>query len=71
MGNPGFTIDWQINRLEVSRAGDLAYAIYTYQMSLDGPNGKPITDQGKDLAVLERSSRMVLGKWSLILLIRI
>jgi len=49
-GNPGFTIDWQINKLEVARSGDLAYTIYTYQMALDGANGKPITDQGKDMA---------------------
>jgi hypothetical protein len=28
MGNPGFTIDWQIDKLEVARAGDLAYTIY-------------------------------------------
>src|SRR5258706_14236798 len=44
MGSPGFTIDWQINKLEVSRAGDLAYTVYTYQVTLDGANGKPITD---------------------------
>jgi uncharacterized protein (TIGR02246 family) len=63
IGNPGFTIDWQINRLEVARAGDVAYTIYTYQMSLDGPNGKPITDQGKDMAVWKKQSD---GAWKMV-----
>jgi len=63
MGNPGFTIDWQINQLGVSRAGDLAYTIYTYQMTLDGANGKPITDQGKDMAVWKKQSD---GAWKMV-----
>ena len=63
IGNPGFTIDWQINKLEVGRAGDLAYTIYTYQMALDGANGKPITDQGKDIAVWKKQSD---GSWKMV-----
>jgi uncharacterized protein (TIGR02246 family) len=63
MSNPGFTIDWQIDQLEVSRAGDLAYTIYTYQMTLDGANGKPITDQGKDMAVWKKQSD---GAWKIV-----
>jgi ketosteroid isomerase-like protein len=70
IGNPGFTIDWQINKLEVSRAGDLAYTIYTYQMAVDGANGKPITDQGKDMAVWKKQSDGS-WKWWPIRLIRI
>ena len=61
--NPGFTIDWQINKLEVARSGDLAYTIYTYQMALDGANGKPITDQGKDMAVWKKESD---GTWKMV-----
>ena len=63
IGNPGFTIDWQINKLEVSRTGDLAYTIYTYQMTLDGANGKPITDQGKDMAVWKKQPD---GAWKMV-----
>ena len=63
ISNSGFTIDWQINQLEVSRAGDLAYTIYTYQMTLDGANGKPITDQGKDMAVWKKQSD---GAWKMV-----
>jgi len=63
IGNPGFTIDWQISKLEVARSGDLAYTIYTHQMSLDGPNGKPITDQGKDMAVWKKHPD---GAWKMV-----
>jgi len=63
IGSPGFTIDWQINRMEVARAGDLAYTVYVYQMAVDGANGKPITDQGKDMAVWKRQSD---GAWKIV-----
>ncbi len=63
IGNPGFTVDWQINKLEVGRAGDLAYTIYTYQMTLNGANGKPITDQGKDMAVWKKQLD---GAWKMV-----
>ena len=63
VGNPGFTIDWQINKLEVGRAGDLAYTIYAYQMTLDGADGKPVTDQGKDMAVWKKQLD---GAWKMV-----
>ena len=63
ISNPGFTIDWQINKLEVGRAGDLAYTTYAYQMAVDGANGKPITDQGKDVAVWKKQSD---GSWKMV-----
>src|SRR6202140_5168383 len=63
LGNPGFTIDWQINKVEIARAGDLAYTIYAYQMAVDGANGKPIIDQGKDMAVWKKQSD---GAWKIV-----
>ena len=63
IGNPGFTIDWQINKVEVARSSDLAYTIYTYQMALDGANGKPIIDQGKDMAVWKKQPD---GAWKMV-----
>jgi len=63
LGNPGFTIDWQINKVEIARAGDLAYTIYAYQMAVEGGNGKPIIDQGKDMAVWKKQSD---GAWKIV-----
>ena len=56
INSPGFNIDWQIDKLEVGRAGDLAYTIYTYQLTLEDPNGKPNTDHGKDMAIWKKQS---------------
>ena len=62
IGGPGFNIDWQINKLEIGRAGDLAYTIYTYRLALEA-NGKPITDHGKDMAVWKKQSD---GTWKMV-----
>ena len=63
IGNSGFKVHWQMNKLEIGPAGDLAYSIYSYQLQLQGPGGKPMTDHGKDLVVWrkqpDRSWRMV------------
>lgn len=63
INSPGFNIDWQIDKLEVGRAGDLAYTIYTYQLALEDSNGKPITDHGKDMAIWKKQSD---GSWKTI-----
>jgi uncharacterized protein (TIGR02246 family) len=57
---PGFAVDWQITKVEVSRSGDLAYTPFTYQMTMQGPDGKPIQDRGKGLAVWKKQQD---GTW--------
>jgi ketosteroid isomerase-like protein len=61
--NPGFNIDWQIDRLEVARSGDLAYVIYTYQMALADAQGKTVDDHGKDLVVWKKQGD---GSWKMV-----
>ena len=39
LGTPGLKIEWQITKIDVSRAGDMAYALYKYQMTMSAPNG--------------------------------
>ncbi len=56
MASPGFAIDWQIDKVEVARAGDLAYVLYTYQLTTEAPDGKTATDRGKDLAVWKKQA---------------
>lgn len=58
---PGFAVDWQITKVEVSRSGDLAYTPFTYQMTMQGPDGKPIHDRGK-VWPFGRNSPMEVGK---------
>ena len=60
---PGFAIDWHITKIEVARAGDLAYTVYGYEMSMQGPDGKPFADRGKDLAVWKKQQD---GQWKIV-----
>jgi uncharacterized protein (TIGR02246 family) len=54
MASPGFAIDWQIDKVEVARAGDLAYVLYTYQLTTQDADSKIATDRGKDMAVWKK-----------------
>src|ERR1700680_1696289 len=60
---PGLTIDWQITKVEVSRAGDMAYTLYKYEMTMGAPNGAPIQDSGKDMAVWKKQAD---GTWKMV-----
>ncbi len=60
LSSPGFAVDWQITKVEVSRSGDLAYTPFTYQMTMQGSDGKLIHDRGKGLAVWKKQPD---GKW--------
>ncbi len=52
--NPGFAFDVQVSTVEVSRAGDLAYLIGSYQLTLSDPEGNPATDHGKFVEVWKK-----------------
>jgi ketosteroid isomerase-like protein len=70
---PGLKIDWQITKVDVSRAGDMAYTLYRYEMTMPAPkgasivaasiNGAPINDKGKDMSVWKKQSD---GKWKMV-----
>lgn len=61
--NAGFAISWQIAKVEVSRAGDLAYAQGSYEMTLNDAKGKPVTDRGKWVVVHKRQAD---GTWKFV-----
>jgi uncharacterized protein (TIGR02246 family) len=63
LASPGFAINWQITKLQVSRSGDLAYALYSYELTTQGPDAKPITDRGKDMAVWSKQPD---GGWKIV-----
>jgi len=60
---PGLKIDWQITKVDVSRAGDMAYTLYKYEMTMSGPNGALATDKGKDMSVWVKQSD---GTWKMV-----
>jgi ketosteroid isomerase-like protein len=63
MANPGFALSWQASKVEASRGGDLAYAVGTYQFTLNNAKGKPVTDRGKFVAVWKKQTD---GHWKMV-----
>ena len=65
---PGLSVTWHQTKVEVAKSGDLAYAYGTYDMSADGPKGKPITDHGKIVEVWKKQAdggwKCVVDTWN-------
>jgi uncharacterized protein (TIGR02246 family) len=57
---PGVSVSWQPSKVEVSRSGDLAYAMGVYQTALKDSQGKPVADHGKYVEVWKKQAD---GKW--------
>jgi ketosteroid isomerase-like protein len=51
VANPGLAFRVQPTTVEVSRAGDLAYLVGSYELTLSDPKGNPVTDRGKYVEV--------------------
>jgi len=51
MGTPGFALTFETTKIEVSRAGDLAYDLGEYQLTTNDKKGKPQTVRGKYVVV--------------------
>jgi uncharacterized protein (TIGR02246 family) len=58
--SPGVNMNWKTTKVEVSKSGDMAYASGTYELTMNDPSGKPVTDRGKYLVVWEKQAD---GKW--------
>jgi ketosteroid isomerase-like protein len=56
----GLAIRWRTTKVEVAASGDLACLSGTYELTMNDPSGKPISDQGKYVEVWEKQSD---GKW--------
>ncbi len=57
--SPGFAMDTQVTKVEVARAGAVAYALGTYELTTNDPEGNPVTDRGKWVAVGKKEA----GAW--------
>ena len=57
---PGVRISWKTNEVSVAASGDLAYGIGTNRVSFDGPDGKPVTVEGKAVTVWQKDGA---GAW--------
>jgi ketosteroid isomerase-like protein len=53
---PGTSISWKATKVDVAKSGDLAYLMGTYELSMKGPDGKPVNDHGKMVEVWKKQS---------------
>lgn len=60
MAKPGFAVSWQPTQVEVSRAGDLAYSLGTYELTLNDAEGNPVSERGKYVTVWKKQAD---GTW--------
>jgi uncharacterized protein (TIGR02246 family) len=60
MAIPGFDINWQILKFDISRSGDLAYTTATYVSAMQDATGKAVSDNGKDIEVWKKQAD---GSW--------
>ena len=60
---PGLAVSWQATQAEVSQAGDLGYTLGTYELTMSGPEGKPVTDRGKYVTVWKKQPD---GTWKIV-----
>ncbi len=54
VANPGFEFHVQLDTVQVASAGDLAYLVGFYQLTLNDASGKPVTDYGKFVEVWKK-----------------
>jgi uncharacterized protein (TIGR02246 family) len=57
---PGFSITWKTDKVEVSQSGDLAYSTGTDWISVTAPDGKPVTQENKSVAIWKKQPN---GSW--------
>jgi len=66
--NPGFSFDVEVENIEVSGDGKMAYLVGTYELTLSDADGVPSTDHGKFVEVWkkhpDRSWNHVLAIWN-------
>ncbi len=61
---PGFAVSWQTTRAEVSRSGDLGYTLATFELTMNDPDGNPVTDRGQDFHVWKKQPD---GSWKVVI----
>jgi ketosteroid isomerase-like protein len=68
LGLPGESLSWEPTKVEVARSGDMAYLYGAYELTMDGPDGKPVTDHGKNIEIWKKQAdgnwRCVVDTWN-------
>ena len=57
--SPGFHLQFAPTKIEVAKAGDMAYDAGTFELAMNGSDGTPTTTQGKYVVVWKKQN----GQW--------
>src|SRR5438046_8641016 len=60
---PGAAISWKATKVEVAKAGDLAYVSGTYEEAMTDASGKSVKDHGKYVEVWKKQAD---GTWKVV-----
>lgn len=60
---PGASLNFQPDKVEVSRGGDLAYCYGTYALTVNDPRGRPLAAKGDYVVVYRKQAD---GQWKLV-----
>lgn len=60
---PGLELNWTAEFAEVAESGDLGYTVGTFQETLEGPDGEPVTREGKYTTVWRKTEA---GEWKVV-----
>jgi ketosteroid isomerase-like protein len=60
---PGAAISWKATKVEVAKAGDLAYVTGTYEETTTDASGKPAKDRGKYVEIFKKQAD---GTWKVV-----
>ena len=56
---PDLKIQWNPNKIDVARSGEMGYSTGAYRMSFKDPSGKTVEDHGKYVTIWKKQG----GKW--------
>jgi ketosteroid isomerase-like protein len=54
---PGFSIRWKTSAFVVSASGDMAYGVGTNEMTVNDPQGRPMTQRGRGITVWRKDGK--------------
>ena len=57
---PGLSLHWQASKVVAAASGDIGYVYGTYENTMNGPKGKPISEHGKYVEVWKKQAD---GSW--------
>jgi ketosteroid isomerase-like protein len=63
MAIPEFAVVHRLEKVEVSRSGDMGWVSYSFELTVRDANGRPVTQKGKDISLYRKASD---GSWKVI-----